>query len=169
MSQPKNKGRIIFALDMSMNASGWAVVKIDNGSIKLLATGEIKPNPKKPHGERLVLIRERLNEVYKEYKPTDVVKEAGFARFIKATQVLYKAYGVTEELFAGLGHGQIPEYSAGTIKKVVGGHGKAKKEEVEAGVRKFVELPKGYTFPSDNVSDAVAVAITHAKKKKYIK
>lgn len=160
--------RIILGLDMSMNASGWAVVEIKDGSMSILETGEIKPKTSKPHGDRLVMIRTELKRIYNKYQPTEVVKEAGFARFIKATQVLFKAYGVTEETFADEGIGQIPEYTAGTIKKVVGGHGKAKKDEVEAGVRQILDLPDSFVFPSDNVSDAVAVAITHAKKKKYI-
>lgn len=152
-----------------MNSSGYAVVEVENGSLNILETGLIKPNTKNPHGDRLVVIRGELLALYDKYLPTDVTKEKGFARFIKATQTLYKAYGVTEELFAGLGLGEIPEYSATTIKKVVTGNGKGTKADVEAGVRLLYNLPDDFTFDSNDESDALAVAYTHAKKMKYIK
>lgn len=161
------KDRVIFGLDISLNASGWAVVKLTDGVMTILDTGEIKNPTYMTHGEKLVAIRRTLNSVYAKYSPSDVAREAGFSRFTASTQALYKAYGVTEELFAGLGV-DIPAYTATTIKKEVGGHGKATKEDVEGGVRNLLGLDDTYTFNSDNESDAVAVAITHCKKKGYL-
>lgn len=167
---PKKKteptGRLIFALDPSLSASGWALVKVGDGSIQLIDCGEIKTNPKQSHGERLRVIRETLKTKIDGVQITDVVKERGFSRFPKETQALFKTHGIVEELFAEYG---VEEYAVTTIKKEVGGHGKATKEEVAKGVKEILGLSDDYSFISDNASDAVAVAITHILKMKYYK
>ena len=60
------------------------------------------------------------------------------------------------------------EVVASQVKTLVGGKGNANKDEVEAGVRRLIKLPKGYKFKSNDASDAAAVALAWAMRKGLI-
>lgn len=165
MSRRSKKGEVVLALDISLNSTGWAVVTCDNGQARLLDFGEIPTDTKATHGERLRVIRNELLKLSGRFPVTTVVKEAGFSRFPKETQALFKAHGVTEEMFADFG---VKEYAPSTIKKIIAGNGRAKKKEVEIGARKILSLDASVQFNTDDASDAVAVALTHLIKTKKI-
>lgn len=152
----------VLGLDVSMNSTGWAVVKVEGDRLLLVASGIIKANTKENHGKRLRKQRNEFAKIMEAYPIKYAAREAGFTRHIKATQVLFKAYGMTEEFF----NGNVDEYAASTIKKVVTGKGKATKEEVEKSIRELMNLPTDFKFASDDESDAVGVAITLVKKQK---
>lgn len=153
----------VLGLDVSMNSTGWAVLSVSpNGTVRLVETGVIKANTKHSHGQRLRNQRENFAAIMKKYPIKYAAREAGFARYIKSTQVLFKAYGVAEEYFCEL---DLVEYAPRTIKKVVAGKGKSTKEEVEKAIREILQLRDDFEFKSDDESDAVAVAITLIKDK----
>src|SRR5699024_3503954 len=153
----------VLGLDVSMNSTGWAVLGVKGQSVRLVDSGIIKENTKQSHGKRLRNQREKFKEIIEKYKPQFVAREAGFSRHIKATQTLFKAYGVTEEFFA---EDDLVEYAAATIKKVVTGSGKASKTEVESAIRYELNLPDDFEFQSDDESDAIAVGFTIIEKEK---
>lgn len=153
----------VLGLDVSMNSTGWAVLSVSSRkTVQLVDSGIIKANTKDNHGRRLRKQRERFIEITEKYPISYVAREAGFARHVKATQTLFKAYGVADEYFSDK---DLVEYAASTIKKVVAGNGKATKEEVEAAIRQQLKLKKSFKFKSDDESDAVGVAITLIKDK----
>ena len=156
----------ILALDISLSATGWAIVKVTGGLTTLVCCNEIKTNAKQTHGQRLRVIRKTLETIHKS-NPFDIlVREKGFSRFPRETQALFKVHGVAEEYFTDF---KVQEYAPATIKKVIAGTGKASKDEVEAGVRRILDLPEEFIFVSDNASDAVAVALTYIIEKGGIK
>lgn len=144
-----------------MNSTGWAVLSVDkDGIVRYVDSGVIIANTELSHGQRLREQRNKFEEILLKYNPTHIAREAGFSRHIKSTQVLFKAYGVAEEFFA---EKDLVEYSAATIKKYTTGKGKASKEEVEAAIRKALNMAS-FKFKTDDESDAVAVALTHLIK-----
>ncbi|MDC3413937.1 crossover junction endodeoxyribonuclease RuvC [Terrihalobacillus insolitus] len=156
----------VIGLDVSMNSTGWAVIGVEADRLHLIDSGVIKANDKLPYGKRLRNQRTKFQEIIEKYPTKYVAREAGFQRHIKATQVLFRAYGVTEEFFADI---DLVEYASGTIKKIVTGNGKATKEEVEKAIRETLNLPKTFKFTTNDESDAVGIAITHIKKLKIQK
>ncbi|WP_427036528.1 crossover junction endodeoxyribonuclease RuvC [Cytobacillus pseudoceanisediminis] len=157
----------VLGLDVSMNSTGWAVLSIDSeGVVHYVDSGIIKANTKLNHGRRLRKQREAFQKIVKKYPISFVAREAGFSRHVKSTQTLFKAYGVTEEFFA---ENDLVEYAASTIKKIVGGSGRASKEQVEAGIRKKLKLPTAHVFASDDESDSIGVALTLIQDKKLSK
>jgi crossover junction endodeoxyribonuclease RuvC len=153
----------VLGLDVSMNSTGWAVIGVEADRLNLVDSGVIKANDKLPYGKRLRNQRTKFQEIMEIYPIKYAAREAGFSKHTKATQVLFRAYGVTEEFFAEL---DLVEYAAGTIKKVVTGNGKATKEEVEEAIRRTLNLPESFSFKTNDESDAVGIAITHIKKLK---
>jgi crossover junction endodeoxyribonuclease RuvC len=155
----------VLGLDVSMNSTGWAVLGVKGQTVRLVDSGIIKANTKQPHGKRLRNQRETFKKIIEKYRPNYVAREAGFSRHIKATQTLFKAYGVADEFFA---EDDLVEYAAATIKKVVTGKGRATKEEVESAIRVLLNLPDSFEFKSDDESDAVAIALTLIRDKGLI-
>lgn len=147
----------ILGLDVSMNACGWAVLQLKNDVPIYVGSGVLKGNTKLTHGQRLRNQRQLFNRLLLTYQPTYIARESGFSRHLLSTQVLYKAYGHCDEFFAEY---LLVEYTATTIKKVVGGYGQASKKEVERAVRFFLHLPSTTVFESDDETDAIAVALT---------
>ncbi|GEK57144.1 hypothetical protein CHL76_02315 [Marinococcus halophilus] len=152
----------VLGLDVSMNSTGWAVIGVKGQDVRLVDSGIVKANDKKPHGERLTKQRESFENILKEYKIKYVARESGFTRHKKATQALFKAYGVAEEYFSKMG---LVEYAASTIKKVVTGSGSASKSEVEQAIEVELNLPEDFVFQSNDESDAMGVALTLVYKK----
>lgn len=148
--------KVYIGLDVSMNSTGWAVLSYDGSSISYLDSGIIKANTKVSHGKRMRNQREKISEVVEKYQPQYVARESGFSRHIKSTQILFKIYGVVEELFATY---DLVEIAPTTIKKLVTGSGRADKDVVEVCVREKVSFPEGFEFKSDDESDAVAIAL----------
>lgn len=151
----------ILALDISLNCTGWAVLDYDAGNVNLVSYGNI-PNKKwQTHGKRLKVLRTRLIEVMTEYGADEIVKEEGFVGGKRETPGIFKAHGVSDELFSNF---KIPEYGNRTVKLQVGGHGNAPKEVVDIGVRKMLGLGEEVIFKTDDESDAIAVGLTHLIK-----
>lgn len=153
----------VLALDLSLNCTGWAVVSWDKEAEKatVIDKGNINNRnfTKRSQAYRLHKIFKALRQVFLNHDIDAVVKERGFTRGNVSTQALFKVAGVADVVSYGSGYDNMCEYPPITIKKEVGGHGKASKEEVASGVLDFLTEP--VTFNTDDESDAVAVAICH--------
>lgn len=146
----------ILGLDLSLNSPGFAVIEVDKkGRVKLLECSRIKANTKHSQSKKIRRIIAHLNRVIEDHDPDEIVRERGFVRHNKTTQILERVVGAAYWLIGG----DVKELPPTTIKKLVAGNGSASKEEVELAVRKHLSLPDSFVFESDDVSDAVAVAL----------
>ena len=92
-----------------------------------------------------------IEDIFYAYNPKTVLKLAQFrgALSLRILQI----------------HGNFSEYTPLQVKKAVTGNGKAKKEQVAFMVKRILGL-KGEIKPLD-ITDAIAVAITHAQRVKW--
>ena len=89
-----------------------------------------------------------IEDIFYAYNPKTVLKLAQF-RGALSLRILQK-------------HGNFSEYTPLQVKKAVTGNGKAKKEQVAFMVKRILGL-KGEIKPLD-ITDAIAVALTHAQR-----
>lgn len=156
---------LILGLDLSMNSTGYAIVKFtetdDDTLIEVIEKGLIKAKSNETHSKKLKRQYRRLNKLKERYEGERliVVKEGLHYGRPKTSAILGKVHGVVDLIFT-----RIHEHGASTIKKEVTGKGNAGKEEVETAVKSMVESGEDMRFKSDDESDAVAVAITHYLK-----
>ncbi|MGV2794976.1 crossover junction endodeoxyribonuclease RuvC, partial [Clostridium perfringens] len=113
--------------------------------------------------KKLKNIQLALLELIKTYKQDMICREKGFYRFAVTTQKLFKVVGTSDLNAYDCGYSEeIPEYSPTTVKKHLTSSGKAEKDSVELSVRgDLIEEQENFEFTTNDISDAVAVGITH--------
>lgn len=153
----------VLGLDLSLNGSAFAVIDVQDGVGSIVDTVLVNNKKLKTHGEKLVNIAVKLDETIRKHDIEAIARERGFTRHNKTTQALFKVVGVVDYVLALHDIYSCDEIAPTSVKKELTGNGRASKEEVEQAVREFI-VEKDYVFESDDVSDAVAVAITKSKR-----
>ena len=149
---------IVMGIDPGSRVTGYSVITKIGGRFHLIESGIIKTNTKKTIPERLLEIHSGLCEVISEHRPSTIGIETVFYHHSSEAIVrLSQARGVALLACAQAG---LPteSYNPTTIKKSVGGHGKATKKEVVRLVTRLLGLQKEMTA---DAADATAIAITH--------
>ena len=148
----------IFAFDLALNSSGVTIFGND-ASVVLITSIETKME--KTHPLKLNKIAKFLLDLKEKYPPEKIIIERGFYRYAASTEAIYKVCGVVQYLFW-----EIPQifYPPMTVKKVVGGKGNMKKDEL----REVIEKEYKLSFKNDDESDSFAVGICYFKSKGII-
>jgi len=89
-----------------------------------------------------------MEDIFYAYNPQTVLKLAQFRGAI-ALRIIQK-------------HGNFSEYTPLQVKKALTGNGKASKEQVAFMVRKILKI--GREIKPLDITDAIAVAITHSQR-----
>ncbi len=148
----------ILGIDPGLAVTGYGVLDRNGSKLAYIASGRIRtPNGELAH--RLKVILEGLSEVITAHRPAQVALEKVFVNVNpKSTLLLGQARGTA--VCAAVLHGlPVAEYTALQVKQAVVGKGHARKEQVQAMVRRLLDLGGD---PSPDAADALACAICHA-------
>ena len=149
----------VFGIDPGSTATGFAVVDRSSGRFRLIDAGVIRTKSGTPVPERLATIHAGLAERLGEHPVDCVAIEAIFRhRSSESALRLGQARGVALLAAAQAGYA-VHEYNAMTVKKTVGGHGRAGKPDVARVVARLVGVAD--LKLAEDASDAAAIAITH--------
>lgn len=156
----------ILGIDPGSRNCGYAIVNLQSNKISLLEAGIIRIKERIlqhqilefVEGIDLVLKSCEIDEVAIEdmfyaYNPQSVIKLAQFRGALSLK--------ILQEL------GNFAEYTPLQVKKALTGNGKADKTQVAFMVKKILGI-KGEIKPLD-ITDAIAIAITHSQRIKNIK
>ncbi len=148
----------ILGIDPGLRVTGFGVIEQTGQQLSYVASGCIRSG----EGDlplRLKVLLEGLQEVIATYRPQCAAVEQVFVNINpQSTLLLGQARG-TAICAAVSGGLPVAEYTALQVKQAVVGAGKAKKEQVQAMVRRLLKLPGD---PSPDAADALACAICHA-------
>lgn len=150
----------VLGIDPGLNKTGWAIIeKGRDNSLKLIASGLIKTNPKDPISQRLLVIHEALNQLFQAHKIASAAIEetyvnTNFASSLKLSHA--RAAAILSCAIMGI-HTQ--EYGAKTVKKNITGNGNAEKDQVGFMIQRIIP---GSQNISQDINDAIAIAICHA-------
>lgn len=161
-----SKVRILSA-DLSLNCPGFCVATVENNVFTIDHVTHVNNKSSKlSHAEKLKRTKAILIYLCGKYHIDYVVRERGFSRFSATTQALFKVVGVSDvTIYEELGVSKIEEITPTEVKSLIGGHGKATKDEVEDGLRDLLsDSQKDFHFATDDESDAVAVALSFCIK-----
>ncbi|TLD87301.1 crossover junction endodeoxyribonuclease RuvC [Helicobacter sp. MIT 05-5294] len=153
----------ILGIDPGSRNCGYAILRLEKNVISLQEAGLIKIKERIlqhqilefVEGIDLVLKNHKIDSVAIEdmfyaYNPKSVIKLAQFRGALSLK--------ILQEL------GNFAEYTPLQVKKALTGNGKAQKEQVAFMVKRLLGL-KGEIKPLD-ITDAIAIAITHAQRLK---
>ena len=148
----------ILGIDPGLRVTGFGVIEQTGQQLVYVASGCIRSG-EGALPQRLKVLLEGLQEVIATYRPQCVAVEQVFVNINpQSTLLLGQARGaaICAAVASDL---PVAEYTALQVKQAVVGAGKAKKEQVQAMVRRLLKLPGD---PSPDAADALACAICHA-------
>jgi len=149
----------IWGLDVSMSRTGITIVGNDTNIRNPVFLGSVETNSDDESGRRLKIIADEIIRLKDLFYPKEVAIEAGFYRFNKSTQVIYMVHGVVRYLLHDV---SIYSYPPATVKKLAGGKGNMKKDELR---QKMIENYGHVGFSNNDESDSFAVLVAHLKEK----
>ncbi len=148
----------ILGIDPGLQVTGFGVIDRRGSSLAYVASGCVRTGRHELAG-RLKAIFEGLAEVIAEHRPREAAVEKVFVNVNPQSTLALghaRGAGILAAVVAGL---PVSEYTALQVKQSVVGAGHAKKEQVQAMVRRLLALPGE---PGADAADALACAICHA-------
>ena len=157
---------IILGIDPGTRAMGYALISLINGKISLVEAGLIKIKADELQHQIPQMV-EAFEGIFKNHKIDEVAMEDIFYAHNPKTTIKLAQFRGAIMLTILQQFGQFNEYTALQVKKALTGNGKAAKEQVAFMVKRLLNIKKEIK-PLD-ITDAMAVAITHSQRVKLNK
>ena len=151
----------ILGIDPGTRNMGFALITLENGKISLIEAGLIKMKAEDLQFQIPQMV-EGLDTIFDKHIINEVAMEDIFYAHNPATTIKLAQFRGAIMLKLLQRHGQFNEYTALQVKKALTGKGKASKEQVAFMVKRLLNIKKEIK-PLD-ISDAMAVAITHSQR-----
>jgi len=158
---------IILGIDPGYTLIGIGFIEKSGGKFSLIDCFLLNVKKTKDKGERLVSIEKELKRVLKKTRPDRAgVEKIFFSKNHKTAMEVSEARGVIIKTLAEL-HIPLFELAPLQVKASVSGNGFADKKTIEGIVKKILGIKKTKKI-SDDVSDALALAIVISEMKKEL-
>ncbi len=154
---------IILGIDPGTINCGYAIIEKSKNRVTLLEAGLIKIKEKELQYQIAELV-EGLDTVLKDRVIDEVAIEDIFYAYNPKTFIKLAQFRGALSLKILQDFGNFSEYTPLQVKKAVTGNGKSKKEQVAFMVKRILKITKEIK-PLD-ITDAIAVALTHAQRVK---
>jgi len=148
----------IIGIDPGLQITGFGIIDKLGSRLAYVTSGCVKSG-KEDLAVRLKALYDGLAGVIAEHRPGEAAVEKVFVNVNPQSTLALghaRGAGILAAVMAGL---PVSEYTALQVKQSVVGAGHAKKEQVQAMVRRLLALPGD---PSPDAADALACAICHA-------
>lgn len=157
---------IILGIDPGTRNCGYALLELDKGKMRLIEAGLIKMKVEALQLQIPQMV-EALEHLFQTYAIDEVAMEDIFFAHNPKTVIKLAQFrgAITLKLLQEFG--QFDEYTPLQVKKALTGKAKAAKEQVAFMVRRLLGIQKEIK-PLD-ITDAIAVAITHAQRVRFAK
>ncbi len=157
----------ILGIDPGTATTGFGVIDVNpDGTYILIDYGLVSTSKDQPHGQRLNLIYEGISGIISKHHPEVVsIERLFFATNALTAIAVGQAIGVIK---LAIHHQklQVFDYTPMQVKLYVGGSGKADKNLMKKTIKKLLKIrvKKGNKSHFDDIADALALAVCHAKK-----
>ncbi|WP_419766386.1 MAG: crossover junction endodeoxyribonuclease RuvC [Arcobacter sp.] len=153
----------ILGIDPGTINCGYAVIEKDNRDLRLCEAGLIKIKSKILQ-EQIVEMVEGLDLIFSNHEISEVAIEDMFYAFNPKSVIKLAQFRGAISLKVLQKFGNFSEYTPLQVKRAVTGNGKATKEQVAFMVKRLLGIKKEIK-PLD-ITDAIAIALTHAQRLK---
>ena len=154
---------IILGIDPGTRNCGYAILKKEKNTLTMIEAGLIKIKEKVLQHQIMELV-EGLDIIFQNHTIDEVAIEDIFYAFNPKTVLKLAQFRGALSLKVLQVIGNFSEYTALQVKKAVTGNGKAAKEQVSFMVKMILGI-KQEIKPLD-ITDAIAIAITHSQRVK---
>jgi len=152
---------LILGIDPGTRNMGFAVIRLQNSKISLVEAGLIKMKAENLQFQIPQMV-EGVQRIFNNHKIDEVAMEDIFYAHNPATTIKLAQFRGAIMLTLLQEFGQFNEYTALQVKKALTGKAKASKEQVNFMVKRLLNI-KQEIKPLD-ISDAMAIAITHSQR-----
>ncbi|MDD7345694.1 crossover junction endodeoxyribonuclease RuvC [Helicobacter sp.] len=153
----------ILGIDPGTRNCGYAVISYTNNTLKLVEAGFIKIKERVLQAQIVEFI-EGLDIILQTHKIDEVAIEDMFYAYNPKSVIKLAQFRGALSLKILQDFGNFAEYTPLQVKKALTGNGKADKTQVAFMVKRLLHI-KGEIKPLD-ITDAIAVAITHSQRLK---
>lgn len=152
---------LILGIDPGTARLGYGLVEASK-TIKYVDSGCLETVLETPMPERLFYLQGEIGKLLAKHKPDVLAIETLFFGVnTKTAMAVGQARGVVLAEAARY-HVPVFEYQGLSVKFTITGFGRAKKKEIQAGVKKILKMRK--IIKPDDAADGLAIAITHYLK-----
>ena len=150
----------ILGIDPGLNITGYGVLEVARGGIKICEAGVVRGRSKGSLALRLAEIHEGVAEVIASLAPSVMALEQLYSHYKhpRTSILMGHARGVICLAAAEAGI-DVVHYSATQIKKVLTGNGRAPKSQMQLAICREFQLLK--TPEPPDVADALSIALCH--------
>lgn len=148
---------VAIGFDPGLATTGYGVVRAVNGSWEVVAGGVIQTDKATPRSRRLLEIFDEARALIDIYQPTGAaIEEVFLATNAKSAMRTAEARGTLLLACCGIG---VRGYTPLQVKKRIAGYGRANKAQVQAMVKRLLnlrEIPR-----PDDMADGLALALCY--------
>lgn len=159
MPMTPNPNRIL-GIDPGLNITGYGVLEIVDGRLKLCEAGVVRGKSRGSLGCRLGEIHDGVADVIRSLQPAVMAIEELYSHYERPKTAILMGHARGVICLAAVQAGiPVVPYAATQIKRILTGNGRAPKGQVQQAVQHELGLPE-IPDPPD-VADALAIAICH--------
>jgi crossover junction endodeoxyribonuclease RuvC len=164
-SDGSTAGRPVLGIDPGLSRCGYGVVARTGATVRAMAYGVLRTDPKTPLPERLAALEADLEALVAEVTPGAVAVERVLFQVNARTAIsVGQASGLALAVAARAGV-PVVLYSPNEVKLAVTGDGAADKVAVQAMVTRLLDLPRAPEPP--DAADALALALCHSWRARF--
>ena len=150
--------RRILGVDPGLRTTGYGVIEVGSGGLKLIEGGVLQPHAKAPLERRLVQLHDAMLEVVRATRPDCMVLEELWTSYEHPQTAVLMGHARGVLALAAGTHGIAVQHLAhALVKRALAGSGSATKAQVKGMVVQLLGLDA--PPQPDDVSDALALAI----------
>lgn len=150
----------ILGIDPGLNITGYGVLEVDAGRLRLCEAGVVRGRSKGSLTRRLVEIHEGVSEVIASLQPSAMAIEELYSHYERPRTAILMGHARGVICLAAAEAGvSVSHYAATQIKRILTGNGRAPKSQMQRAIQRELSLSVAPEPP--DVADALAVALCH--------
>ncbi len=151
--------KIICGIDPGLNTTGYGVIDVSSGKVRLLEAGIVRSH-QKTTARKVQEIYDGVRDVIVTFSPDVLAMEQLYTHYDRPTTAILMGHARGAICLAAAQAGiDVISYAATKVKKILTGSGHATKDQVQRAIKLELGLEK-YPEPPD-VADALAIALCH--------
>jgi crossover junction endodeoxyribonuclease RuvC len=152
--------RTIVGIDPGLNTTGYGVLELTAGGVRLVEAGVIRCGSSNVIELRLQEIYRGVSEVVEAFQPTAIAIEELYSHYDRPRTAILMGHARGVICLAAAGASvPVVHYAATQVKRLLTGSGRAPKSQMQLAVCRELGLAKPPDPP--DVADALAIALCH--------